>query len=85
MDWLTWGLLPRGTLNPDTAPRPIHARAETVAEHPMFAGAFRHRRAIVPATEYYQRRTIGGPDQHFAISRRDGHGDRRPLGFICRA
>jgi putative SOS response-associated peptidase YedK len=72
MDWLTWGLLPHGTPNPDGAPRPIHARAETVAELPMFADAFRHRRAIVPATEYYQRRTIGDPGQRFAISRRDG-------------
>jgi putative SOS response-associated peptidase YedK len=32
MDWLSWGLLPHGTDNPALAPRPIHARAETVAE-----------------------------------------------------
>ena len=38
----------------------------------MFADAFRHRRAIVPAAEYYQRRTIGEPDERYAISRRDG-------------
>ena len=77
LDWLTWGLLPAMAQNPDSAARPIHARAETVAEHPMFAEAFRHRRAIVPATEYYQRRTIGGSrhasnGQRYAISRRDG-------------
>lgn len=72
LDWLTWGLLPHGTPNPDTAPRPTHARAETVAELPMFADAFRHRRAIVPAAEYYQRRSRGGPDQRFAIFRQDG-------------
>jgi putative SOS response-associated peptidase YedK len=77
LDELIWGLLPRGTKNPDTAPRPINARAETVAEHPMFAGAFRERRAIVPATVYYQRRTRGGPGQTFAISRRDD----RPMAF----
>jgi len=29
-------------------------------------------RAIVPATEYYQRRTIGQPALRYAISRRDG-------------
>jgi putative SOS response-associated peptidase YedK len=72
MDWLTWGLLPHGAADPATAPRPIHARAETVTKLPMFADAFRHRRAIVPAGEYYQQRTIGGRDQRFAISRRDG-------------
>jgi putative SOS response-associated peptidase YedK len=55
LDWLVWGLVPAGTENPDSGPRLIHARAETVAELPLFAEAFQHRRAIVPATEYYQR------------------------------
>jgi putative SOS response-associated peptidase YedK len=64
--------LPHATVNLDGAPRPIHARAETVAELPMFADAFRHRRAIVPATEYFQQRTIGEPRQRYAIARRDG-------------
>ena len=72
LDWLTWGLLPSAAERPDSAPRPIHARAEMVAELPVFADAFRHRRAIVPATEYYQRRTVGGTGQRYAISRRDG-------------
>jgi putative SOS response-associated peptidase YedK len=92
-DWLTWGLLPQGAEDPESAPRPIHARAETVAELPLFAEAFRHRRAIVPATEYYQQRTIGGPAQRYAIARRDGQplaiaglweAFRRPDGEIVR-
>ena len=45
LDWLTWGLLPHATEPPDGGPRPIHARAETVAELPLFADAFRQRRA----------------------------------------
>ena len=61
LDWLTWGLSPGATDSAETALRPIHARAETVAKLPMFADAFRHRRAIVPATEYYHRRTISEP------------------------
>jgi putative SOS response-associated peptidase YedK len=77
LDELVWGLLPHGTKNPTTAPRPINARAETVANHPMFADAFRERRGIVPATVYYQRRTTGGSGQSFAISRNDG----RPMAF----
>lgn len=72
LDWLTWGLLPARTEHPDSASKPIHARAETVAELPTFAEAFRQRRAIVPATEYYQRRTVGEAGQRYAISRRDG-------------
>ena len=72
LDWLTWGLLPSAAAQAAGAPGPIHARAETVAAIPMFAEAFRQRRAIVPATEYYQRRTIGQPALRYAISRRDG-------------
>ena len=72
VDLLTWGLLPHGTNDPDTAPRPIHARAETVTGLPMFADAFRHRRALVPAAETYQRATTGMPGKRHAIARRDG-------------
>jgi putative SOS response-associated peptidase YedK len=70
LDWLIWGLLPHGTRDPDKAPRPIHARAETIAALPTFADAFRHRRAIVPATEYYLRKD--GTEERYAIQRRDG-------------
>jgi putative SOS response-associated peptidase YedK len=77
MDWLTWGLLPHDTRHPGSSPRPIHARAETVAELPIFADAFRRRRALVPATEYYQRRTIGEPLQRYVITRGDG----QPMGI----
>jgi SOS response associated peptidase (SRAP) len=77
LDDLVWGLLPHDTEDPNTAPRPINARAETVATHPMFASAFRDRRAIVAMSVYYQRQTIGGSKQVFAISRRDGE----PMGI----
>ncbi len=93
LDWLTWGLLSPATEHPGSAPGPIHARAETVAALPMFVDAFRHRRAIVPAAEYYQRRTIGEAGQRYAISRRDGRpmaiaglweAFRRPDGEVVR-
>jgi putative SOS response-associated peptidase YedK len=77
LDELLWGLLPHTTKNPAEAPHPIHARAETVADHPMFASVFRERRGVVPATVYYQRRTRGGSGQSFAVSRKDG----RPMAF----
>jgi putative SOS response-associated peptidase YedK len=72
MDWLTWGLVPASVTGDDRAPRPIHARAETVTQLPMFAEAFLKRRAIVPATAYFQHRTRGAPAQRYAICRRDG-------------
>ena len=68
LDWLTWGLLPPAM----ALAGGIHARAETVADLPLFANAFRHRRALVPAAAYYQRRTIGGAGERFAIARPDG-------------
>jgi putative SOS response-associated peptidase YedK len=77
LDKLEWGLLPHGTADPKSAPRPIHARAETVAEHPLFESAFRKRRALVPASVYFQDRTIGTPKGRFAISRKDG----KPMAF----
>ena len=43
----------------------------------MFTDAFRRRRALVPATEYYQRRTIGEPPQRYVITRKDG----RPMSI----
>jgi putative SOS response-associated peptidase YedK len=93
LDQLVWGLLPHDSKNPANGVRPIMARAETLAEHPQFASAFRHRRAIVPMSVYYQRRTIGGAEQRFAISRTDGQpmavaglweSFRRPDGTIDR-
>jgi putative SOS response-associated peptidase YedK len=93
LDQLVWELLPHDTKNPANEVRPIMARAETVAEDPLFASAFRDRRAIVPMSVYYQRRTIGGAGQRFAISRTDGQpmavaglweSFRRPDGGIDR-
>lgn len=69
---LVWGLLPCRTERPTTAVRPIHARAETVQELPMFADAFRSRRAIVPATEYYIRTEKDGRPQRYVVTRADG-------------
>jgi putative SOS response-associated peptidase YedK len=93
LDRLTWGLLPPAMELAGSAPGPIHARAETVADLPMFADAFRHRRAIVPAAEYYQRRTFGEAGRRYAISHRDGQpmaiaglweAFRRPDGEVVR-
>src|SRR4051794_14389106 len=71
LDRLVWGLLPHDTADPHGVPRPIQARAETVVELPIFADAFRRRRAIAPADEYFQRRSIGRSRERWAISRAD--------------
>jgi putative SOS response-associated peptidase YedK len=76
LDWLTLGLLPGSADDPDTAPRPIQARAEKVTTHPMFADAFRRRRAIVPARGYFQRATKGEQGRYVII-----RGDGQPMAI----
>ena len=69
LDWLTWGLVPAAMGGAADALRPIHARAETVAELPIFAPDFASRRAIAPADRYFLRSASGA---RYAVSRRDG-------------
>lgn len=52
-----WGLLPSWAKYPKSTRRPINARAETVAERPMFRDLLRERRCVVPIDGYYEWRT----------------------------
>ena len=73
LDLLTWGLVPQWTKDLRAARRPINARAETVANSPMFHDAFARRRALIPAQAFYEwQRTENGPKQPYAMARRDG-------------
>ena len=76
-DQLIWGLLPHDTQDPSASLRPIWARAETVASHPMFADASHRRRAIIPANEYFQRATKGEVGTRWALALVD----RRPMAW----
>jgi len=64
---LQWGLVPGWTKDPRSGPRPINARAETVAAKPSFRAAFRHRRCVVPASGYYEWRAGAGGKQPYYI------------------
>jgi putative SOS response-associated peptidase YedK len=52
-----WGLLPSWAKDAKSTRRPINARAETVAERPMFRDLLRERRCVVPIDGYYEWRT----------------------------
>jgi putative SOS response-associated peptidase YedK len=52
-----WGLLPSWAKNSKASRRPINARAETVADKPMFRDLVRERRCVVPIDGYYEWRT----------------------------
>lgn len=77
LDLLKWGLVPHWTKDPAHAPRPINARAETVATAGMFRSAFAQRRCIVPADAFYEWQVQPGGKQPYAIVRCDG----QPLAF----
>lgn len=87
---LVWGLLPAWAKEKDRSPRPINARAETLAEKAAFRTPLERRRGIVVADGFYEwRSTPGGkvpfvfrlaPDAPFGIAGlwdvwRKGEGD----------
>jgi putative SOS response-associated peptidase YedK len=71
---MRWGLIPswwKKTLK--ELPATFNARAETVAEKPMFRSAFKRNRCIIPASGYYEwTPTPDGKKQPHYFTRRDG-------------
>ena len=61
---MQWGLVPRWR-RPDgkAGVAPINARAETLAEKPMFRGLVKAKRCIVPASGFYEWRKVDGRKQ----------------------
>ena len=51
---LRWGLIPSWAKDESIGSKMINARAETVEEKPSFRNAFKKRRAIIPASGYYE-------------------------------
>lgn len=72
--WLLvrWGLIPRWAKDPKAMPFLINARAETAIEKPAFRAAMRHRRALIPASGFYEWRREGKAKQPFLIRPRGG-------------
>lgn len=59
-----WGLVPPWMKQRPTSRPMINARSETVADKPAFRAAYRRRRCLVPASGWYEWRSVGpGPKQ----------------------
>lgn len=49
---MRWGLVPGFVDDPSDVSDLVHARAETIDEKPMWQGAFRERRCLMPADSF---------------------------------
>ncbi|MGV9193142.1 SOS response-associated peptidase [Microbacterium sp. MC2] len=67
-----WGLVPSWAKDPSIGPRAINARAEDVEDKPMFRQALIKRRAVIPASGYYEWKTFEGVKTPHYIHPADG-------------
>ena len=75
---MRWGLVPSWwKKKAKEAPATFNARAETVAEKPMFRDAFKRSRCLIPASGYYEWQNTPTGKQPFYYATRDGS----PLTF----
>jgi putative SOS response-associated peptidase YedK len=76
-----WGLIPAWIKNTSDLPLLFNARSETAAEKAAFRAAMRHRRALVPASGFYEwRRTGRNMSQAYWV--RPKHGGTVAFGAI---
>ncbi len=68
-----WGLIPGWAKNPGDLPLLFNARSETAVEKASFKAAMRHRRAVVPASGFYEWKRAGAKlSQPYWVRPRDG-------------
>ena len=68
-----WGLIPGWAKNPGDLPLLFNARSETAIERASFRAAMRHRRALIPASGFYEWKQAGNrPPQPYWVRPRDG-------------
>ena len=54
MVMMQWGLIPHWVKDPKKSMHPINARAETLAEKPMFRSLLKNKRCLIPASGFYE-------------------------------
>jgi putative SOS response-associated peptidase YedK len=66
-----WGFVPAWSEDPGSGRRPINARAETVADSPLFRAALAQRRGLVPADGFYEWQHVGRSARPFVVRPRE--------------
>src|SRR5712672_3033030 len=71
---MRWGLVPSWWRKPLKEMRlaTFNARAETVAEKPMFRDSFKRRHCLIPVSGYYEWQNTPDGKQPYYFTRRDG-------------
>jgi putative SOS response-associated peptidase YedK len=70
---MRWGLIPSWwKKTAKEVPSTFNARAESVAEKPMFRSAFKRNRCIIPASGYFEWKTMRDGKQPYYIRAADG-------------
>lgn len=67
-----WGLVPAWAKDPQSGVTAINARIETAAEKPTFSAAVAKRRAVIPATGYYEWKVVEGVKTPYFIHSPEG-------------
>lgn len=67
-----WGLVPAWAKAPKSDFSTINARAETVADKPLYRAAFKSKRCLIPATGFYEWQPVGEGKTPFHIHRPHG-------------
>ena len=67
-----WGLIPAWAKDPKNLPLFFNARSETAAEKAAFRAAMRHRRALIPASGFYEWRREGKSRQAYWVRPNNG-------------
>jgi len=68
-----WGLIPHLAKDPSIGYKMINARAETAAEKPSFRSAIWSRRCLIPASAFYEWKTINKEKTPYCFRLPDGN------------
>lgn len=68
---MKWGLVPSWAKDPSIGDRMINARSETIHEKPSFRNAFQRRRALIPASGFFEWKREGNAKTPYFIGMKE--------------